>query len=463
MKRIFFSIALVISLGTYSQEKTNNDGLFRELYPKAVAGDANAMFSLGKIYLEGTSSAGKDNGKGLNFIQKAASAGNVPAIKYLIDSNERSGSGGALELCQRLQKMGDKYCASKMDGLVEKSIPKTASASSCKKVGDLYDSGNQGGVVKAEVMNCVLQGLATTVPSEEAMSYLRSQANTDTKAFLRLMPYALKSGTPDWDPLYVEENLPKVGLSFKDTQVKEIFAKNGITFEGCRKMERLRKDTLRQRPSVCRMAAKSGDEEAALYVGESYLGGKDYFPDEPSEASTYIKEVLNSKNPALASDAFILLLDLYRKQIKFHDHFALVRKEIKRNSPNSKAALASFSFEANYMQKNHPSMALDDIQSIVDIADVNDVAQSVKSLVGKTIDEIIKDRGRMMRTVERDSLLDYKKRLLTQKDLDEIEAVRQAAMAKTADIKATAEGNPPKKLEAVAEKKEPTLLERLLK
>ena len=60
MKRVFFSIALVISLGTYAQEKTNNDGQFRELYPKAVAGDANAMFSLGKIYLEGTSSAGKD-------------------------------------------------------------------------------------------------------------------------------------------------------------------------------------------------------------------------------------------------------------------------------------------------------------------------------------------------------------------------------------------------------------------
>jgi ribosomal protein L12E/L44/L45/RPP1/RPP2 len=108
-------------------------------------------------------------------------------------------------------------------------------------------------------------------------------------------------------------------------------------------------------------------------------------------------------------------------------------------------------------------MALDDIQSIVDIADVNDVSQSIKSLVGKTIDEVIKDRGRMMRAVERDSLLDYKKRLLTQKDLDEIEAVRQAAMTKTADIKATAGGNPPKKLEAVAEKKEPTLLERLLK
>lgn len=460
MIRLIFSFTLVLALASYAQEKVNSDAQFRELYPKAIAGDANAMFALGKIYLDGSSSAGKDTGKGLSYIQKASTAGNVAAMKYLIDSYERSGSGSALELCQRLQKMGDKYCASKMEGLVEKSIPKTANALSCKKVGDLYESGNQGSAVKAEVINCVLLGLSSTVSQDEAMTYLRAQASIDSKAFLRLMPYKLKTGEPDWDPLYVEENLTKVGLNFKDTQVKEIFVKNGITFDGCRKMERLRKETLRQRPSVCRMAAKSGDEEAALYVGESYLGGKDYFPDEPYEAASYIKEVLASKNPALASDAFILLLDLYRKQNKFQDHFTLVSKEIKRNSLNSKAALASFSYEANYLQKNHPSMALDDIQSIVDIADVNDVSQSIKSMVGRTIDEIIKDRGRILRSVERDSLLDYKKRLLTQKDLEEIEASRQAASAKAADTKVTVDGTPPKKTDAVAEKKDPTFLER---
>jgi len=461
MKQTLFAITLVFALGLHAEEKPNNDALFREIYPKAVAGDANAMFNLGKIYLEGSSSAGKDTNKGLNYIQKASAAGNVAAMKYLVDAYERSGSPGALELCQRLQKMGDKYCANKMEGLVEKSIPKTASQSSCKKLGDLYDAGNQGGAIKAEVMSCVLQGFSTTVPTEEAINYLRSQASSDSKAFLRLMPYLLKNGSPDWDPLFIEENLTKVGLSFKDAQVKEILTKNVVTFEGCRKMERLRKDTLRQRPSICRMAAKSGDEEAALYVGESYLGGKDYFPDDPYEASTYIKDVLGSKNPNLASEAFILLLDLYKKENKFNDHFKLVSKEIKRNSLNSKAALSSFSYEANYLQKNHPSMALEDIQSIVDIADVNDVSQSVKSLIGRTIDDIVKDRGRMMRLVERDSLLDYKKRLLTQKDLEEIEAARQAALAKAAETKVATEASQPKKQEVPVDKKDPTLIERI--
>ena len=117
MKRLLFSVALVITLSAYAQEKTNSDAQFRELYPKAVAGEPNAMFSLGKIYLEGTSSAGKDTTKGLNYIQKASAAGNLTAMKYLVDSYERSGSGSALELCQRLQKMGDKYCANKMDAV----------------------------------------------------------------------------------------------------------------------------------------------------------------------------------------------------------------------------------------------------------------------------------------------------------------------------------------------------------
>lgn len=463
MKRFVILFLLIQSLLSFAQDRPNNDGLFRELYPKAAAGDANAMFSIGKIYLEGTSSAGKDTGKGLNYIQKASSAGNIAATKYLIDTYERSGSNGALELCQRLQKMGDKYCANKMEGLIERSIPKTVNSNSCKKLGELYEAGNQGNSVKSEVMNCVLQGLASTLPTEEAMSYLRSQANSDAKAFLRLMPYLLKSGTPEWDPLFVEDNLTKVGLNFKDLQVKEIFIKSNVTFDGCRKMERLRKETLRQRPSICRMAAKSGDEEAALYVGESYLGGKDYFPEDPYEASSYIKEVSLSKNPDFAKDAFILLLDLYKKQNRFNDHFTLVSKEIKRNSPNSRAALTGFSFEVSYMQKNHPSMSLEDIQSIVDIADANDVPQSQKSMVGRTIDDIIKDRGRMIRKVELDSLIDYRKRLLTQKDIEEIDATRQAVLAEAAETKLTVEGNASKKAEPPAEKKDPTLMERLFK
>ena len=440
-------IACNVCIDSYAQDKAsggggnssgsgNADAQFRELYPRALAGEPNAMFSLGKIYLEGTSSAGKESAKGMDFIQRASSAGNVTATKYMIDAYERSGSERALELCQKLQKAGDKYCDKKMETLVERSIPKTVSPSNCKKLNDLYNAGNQGPVVKSEVTACVLQGLSTTIAVDQAMSNLRVQAADDPKAFTRLMGFMLKAGTPEWDPLFVEEYLTKAGLTFKDKEVKDMFLKNDITFDGCRKMDRLRRENLRQRPSVCRMAAKSGDEDAALYVGDAYLTGKDYFNEDAGEALLYIQEASLSKNPIISSEAFVLLMDLYKKQGKFYEHFSTVKHEIKVNSLNKNAAFASFGFEADYLAKNHSAMALEDILDLVATADNKDIDQPIKSRIGRTVDEVIKDRGRLMRPIEKDSMLAYKDRLLSQKDKDEIEAARLAMQSQVTAVKA---------------------------
>ena len=418
---------------TYSiaQDKPTSsaDAQFREVYPKAMAGEAGAMFTLGKIYVEGTSSAGRDTAKGMELIQRASSSGHTNATKYMVDVYERSGSDKALELCQKLQRGGDKYCDKRMEALFERSIPKTVSPSSCKRLNELYNGGNQGAFIRAEVTSCVLQGYSNTLPFDEAMSNLRLQAATDSKAFLLLMSFMLKEGSKEWDPVFVEENLPKTGLNFKDRTVKEMFAKSEITFDGCRKMDRLKRENQRQRPSVCRMAARSGDEDAALYVGDAYLTGKDYFPEEPSEAALYIQEAVHSKNPAVAADAFVLLMNLCQKQGKFYEHFALAKLEIKSNTVNKRAALSSLGYEAEYFKRAHTSMGVDDIFDLVALCDSPEVSQDFKSKVGRTIDEVIKDRGRLMKPIEKDSLSMYKEKLLSEKDRAEIEAERVAAQA----------------------------------
>ena len=492
-------IAAFISAGSVLAEgKPNSDEQFRALYPKASAGDAAAMYALGKIYLEGTSSAGRDQSKAMDLIHRAAAAGDVSATKYLVDSYEGGGAAGdakALDLCQKLKKAGDKYCDSKMEKLIERSIPNVLTAASCKKVSEYYAGGHQSAFMKKELTQCVLAGLSTSLTREEAMSNLRVQAEEDPKAFLRLMVFVLKPGTTEWDPLFVEDHLTKVGLSYKDKEVKELFLKNDITFNGCRKMDRLRRETIHQRPAVCRMAARSGDEEAAMYVGEAYLNGKDYFPEEPGEAASYIKDLVNSKNPAIASDAFALSLDLFKKQNKFYEHFALVKQEIKHPSSKIKVAVNAFEFDVEYFQKNHFAMNLDDIQEFVALADKPDIPQALKSKVGRSIDEVIKDRGRLIRAQEKDALMMYRGFLLTRKDLDDIEAEHVAALSAanpksdaltklegTAKTDGTNKGDSPAKpdtpvkselklkadstkpVEAAAEKpaRTPTLIERLL-
>jgi len=415
----------------FAQDKSssNADAQFREMYPKAMAGETGAMFMLGKIYVEGSSSAGRDTAKGMEFIQRASGNGNTNATKYMIDVYERSGSDKALELCQKLQKAGDKYCDKRMETLVEHSIPKTVTPNSCKKLNELYNAGNQSTLIKTEVTSCVLQGYSNTLSFDEAMSNLRMQAASDSKSFVMLMSFMLKEGSKEWDPLFVEENLSKAGLNFKDREVKEMFTKNAITFDGCRKMDRLKRENLRQRPSVCRMAARGGDEDAALYVGEAYLTGKDYFPEEPSEAAFYIKEAVQSKTPAVAADAFVLLMNLYQRQGKFYEHFALAKLEIKGNTVNKRTAMASLGYEAEYFKRTHASMGVEDIFDLVALCDSPDVPQDTKSKVGRTIDEVIKDRGRLMKPIEKDSLNMYKEKLLTERDKAEIEAERAAVIA----------------------------------
>ncbi len=438
-KQIIYSVMTAFFVGSafnlsFADERSSNnaDAQFREVYPKAMAGETGAMFTLGKIYVEGASSAGRDTAKGMELIQRASGNGNTNATKYMIDVYERSGSDKALELCQKLQKAGDKYCDKRMETLVEHSIPKTVSPNSCKKLNELYNAGNQGTLIKTEVTSCVLRGYSDTLSFDEAMSNLRMQAASDSKSFVMLMSFMLKEGSKEWDPLFVEENLSKAGLNFKDREVKDMFIKNAITFDGCRKMDRLKRENLRQRPSVCRMAARSGDEDAALYVGDAYLTGKDYFPEEPSEAALYIKEAVHSKNPAIAADAFVLLMNLYQRQGKFYEHFALAKLEIKGNTVNKRTALASLGYEAEYFKRTHSSMGVDDIFDLVALCDSPDVPQDFKSKVGRTIDEVIKDRGRLMKPIEKDSLNMYKEKLLTERDKAEIEAERAERVAVTA-------------------------------
>jgi len=172
-----------------------------------------------------------------------------------------------------------------------------------------------------------------------------------------------------------------------------------------------------------------------------------------------------------------------------------VKQEIKHPSSKIKVAVNAFEFDVEYFQKNHFAMNLDDIQEFVALADKPDIPQALKSKVGRNIDEVIKDRGRLIRAQEKDALMMYRGFLLTRKDLDDIEAEHVAALSAanpksdaltklegTAKTDGTNKGDSPAKpdtpvkselklkadstkpVEAAAEKpaRTPTLIERLL-
>jgi TPR repeat protein len=382
----------------------NEDAAFRLLFPKAESGNADAQFALGKIYLDGSSSAGKDTAKGFEYINRAANAGNKPAMRLIVDRVESR----AIEMCLKLQKAGDSYCDSKMDGMVKRLIPKTPTAGSCRRLEEIHTAGIKVEATRIELAHCVVLGLSSAMSPTEASSVVRAESLTGRASFIKGLDIVLKQGTPDWDPLFVEDNLSKVGLSFKDKEVVSIFSRHGVSMDGCRRLDPLRRETLKQRPALCRMAAKSGDGDAALYVGEAYLTGRDYFPKDSAAAAQYIAEAQTSPDPRVATEAFSLLLTLYKSEGRIYDHLALVDREIMRKTVHMPAAIAALPYEFDFLVKSHTNMKLEDITAIVALAELPQVAAAQKVRVAHAIDDIIKDRGELLKRADLEMLKRYR-------------------------------------------------------
>lgn len=385
----------------------SQDAAFRALFPKAEAGNPEAMFAIGRIYLDGSSSAGTDAAKGMDYISRAANAGYKPAMVLVIDRVESR----SLEMCMRLQKLGDNYCEAKLPAMVSRAIPKTLSAQSCKKIDDFHQAGVRPPALRFELAHCVVRGFSSLIPPAEALAFMRSESTNSRESFLKTMDVVLKANTADWDPLFVEDNLSKAGLSFKDKEVNAVLSRNGITLEGCRRLDPFRRETLKQRPSVCRMAAKSGDGDAALYVGEAYLMGKDYFPKDGAAAVDYIAQAQASANPHIAASAFALMLALLQSESRFYDYLSLIDREISRKGPHQAIASAALKYPFDYLTQQHTSLRLEDIITIVSLAEIETVSAAQKMRVAFAIDDVLADRGELLRIGDREMLRHYRIRL----------------------------------------------------
>lgn len=414
--------ALLVGLAPGVRAGPAEDAAFRALYPKAEAGNADAQVALGKIYLDGSSSAGRDTAKAMEYITRAANAGNKPAMRLMVDRVESRG----IEMCMKLQQAGDNYCESRLPAMVRRMIPKSPTAASCKKLDDILHAGVRLEPLRFELAYCAALGFSAGMASADAIALMRTEASGSRELFLKTMDVVLRPNTPDWDPLYVEDHLVKAGLAFKDKEVTALFSRHGVTLEGCQRLDPLRRETLKQRPAVCRMAARAGDGNAALYVGGAYLAGRDYFPKDARAAAEFIGEAAASGDSTIAAKAFALMLTLLKSEDRLYDHLAMVEREISRRTVHMPAAIAALGYEFDFLVHHHANMRLDDITTIVALADNGQVPQAQKIRVAHAIDDILKDRGDLIKTADLEMLRHY--RLLLSG-----EPARQAAPAPAQD------------------------------
>ena len=410
---IFFTIFL--SNFAYSQKAA--DEQFRREFPRAESGNPDAMFIIGKIYLEGQSSAGRDIPKGLDYMNRATSRGNVSAIKFMADKYENGNlvaknETRALELYLQLQKGGDRSEDEKISRLLSKVAPRPLTANFCRMLEGV--SKIPSAYPKTELAMCALVNLSSAMTQSEAITTLKDDARSNKAAFITLLPYLLDKNSPDWDPNFIETNLTRAGLTYKDTEVQQAFKKNDVSFDGCRKLDPLKRANLTQRPAVCRLAARSGDPDAALYVGDAYLNGKDYFEKNPRLAKEFLQEAMKSSNQQIIMEVFPLLLDQMQSEGNLREHFSTIKNEIQRKTPRASIAAQKFDYEAEYLSKKFNDLNSNEILDIVDLASNPIISKQNKAKVAQSIGLIIQAKGRLLTIQERDSLNRYKDELIAE-------------------------------------------------
>lgn len=299
------------------------DSAYRKLLPDAEAGQAAAMYYLGRILSEGLGSSLKDSVKGHSLISKSADKNFEPALKYLAQNAERTGNLKiALNYYERIRNNGDISVIEKIADLNEQLFNKERelTVSYCTSL-DNAKTLNKS-INELRYVNCIIDGKIQGKNQNEGFALLKSLAEKGNDlASLQLAPYLITSRTDkNWDPVYVDNLFFKnIENSKYIDQLRSLVLKADTNFELCR-FTVIGSNFQQQnyRASLCRLAAIKGDTRAALFVAERHLAGYDGFLQDIKKA-TYFIDLIESGNSKIE-------LKLYSLQLaKNHDeHFKML-------------------------------------------------------------------------------------------------------------------------------------------
>jgi len=303
--------------------KKRFDSAFRALWPDAEAGQASAMFYIGRIYMEGLGSAPKDTSKGMSYITRSADKGFEPAIKIVAQSAERSGNlKVALNYYEKLKDRGDISSIEKIAEINEKLFGKDRelTASYCNSLESskiLNKSFNE-----FRYAECITSGkLSGRNIADAVLIYKKLAESGDLQSLQALIPLLVsKQNSGTWDPVYADNLIFKNTGNSKFTQDLSALLKNSeVNFESCRfTPPGTTFATQNLRASLCRLVALGGDQNAIAYVAERHLNGKDFFVRDLNKANFFIDKISNisSKN--------ILKLKVLESLNNHKEHFELL-------------------------------------------------------------------------------------------------------------------------------------------
>ena len=305
MKKIFiilFSFFLINSFASgiddFNQKKY--DSAYRSLINDAEAGQAAAMFYIGRIFLEGLSAAPRDNGKGMSYIAKSADKGYEPAIRFLANYYEKSGNvSGALVQYEKLKDKGDVLAIEAIARLNGQIFSKNKiissqycnSQESLKILNKSYD--------EISYLICSLDGKIPGASTGDALTSLRKlvEKSAADNTYIQVIPYLIaKRGNLAWDPALADSlifKLYSVNPRLLD-QLKSTVLKSDIDFELCRFTPLTNNlNDQKIRAAICRIAALRSEQAAVAFVLDRQISGTDGFQQDLIKIPLFL-DLLNS-------------------------------------------------------------------------------------------------------------------------------------------------------------------------
>jgi len=299
---IFISFFLTNSFASgiddFNQKKY--DSAYRSLINDAEAGQAAAMFYIGRIFLEGLSAAPRDNGKGMSYIIKSSEKGYEPAIRFLANQYEKSGNiSSALVQYEKLKDKGDVQAIEGIARLNGQIFSKNKiispqycnSQESLKILNKSYD--------EISYLICSLDGKIPGASIGEALISLKKlvEKSAADNSYIQVIPYLIaKRGNLAWEPSLAESlifKLYSVNPRLLD-QLKGAVLKSDVDFELCRFTPLTNNlNDQRVRASICRIAALRSEQAAVAFVLERQISGSDGFQQDLGKIPLFL-DLLNN-------------------------------------------------------------------------------------------------------------------------------------------------------------------------
>ena len=251
-----------------------------EHYSKALKGNVQSQLVIGRLLLEGPEPVQRDASKGIQLLEKAASAGNLDARRYLIAAYlagrfTTKNVAAALRLMQPLAQK-EKEEASRFLQIADGSSASAAAGnpSTCKLVDQWY---REDGSFVDQKTDCVIAGQYDGSSPEQVRLLIKPRAKTDQRALQRFVNISLTQlGTAG---VGNDLHLVLTSLKFPEKEKLKVLGDKGAVAVANACVEFVDNNSLSSadRAALCSLAAALNDKASIKIVAYRKLDGEKPF------------------------------------------------------------------------------------------------------------------------------------------------------------------------------------------